>query len=186
MAPLRLLKKDNVEFVFWPAQKESFEQLKSELLNLPELAHFSSTAPVEIAVDDSMEGLGAMLFQAGRLVAAASRMLTPAERNYPNIDREAAAIPYGVPAPGPRWAIQGAPEVRQAGDHAAGAYGRRCGGGAESAPCAGRNAQDRQNEARGNRRFRRAQAFRGRRMATLVKVRLRRIVARIMASSIVA
>lgn len=49
---------------------------------------------VRLSCDASQNALGACLLQKGRPIAYASRALTAAEKNYPSIGREAAAIRF--------------------------------------------------------------------------------------------
>jgi len=59
------------------------------------LKYFDVTKPVNLQVDASKSGLGAVLLQQGRPVAYGSRALTSAEINYPQIDKELLAMVFG-------------------------------------------------------------------------------------------
>jgi len=57
------------------------------------LKYFDVTKPVNLQVDASKSGLGAVLLQQGRPVAYGSRAMISAEINYPQIDR---VTSYGI------------------------------------------------------------------------------------------
>ena len=64
-------------------------------------AHYDATLPLRLAGDASAFGLGVVLshrFPDGseRPVAYASRTLTPSERNYSQLEKEALSLVYGV------------------------------------------------------------------------------------------
>ena len=100
-APLnRLLRKDTPWE--WSSEcQESFEKVKEALTSTKVLAHYNSELPVGLACDASAVGVGAVLFHRYEdgtelPIAYASKSLTPAERNYSQIEREALSIIYGV------------------------------------------------------------------------------------------
>lgn len=61
----------------------------------PVLALYDVNKAVTLSVDASSKSLGAALLQDGRPVAYGSRMLTKAEQNYPQIEKEAIAVLFG-------------------------------------------------------------------------------------------
>lgn len=86
---------------FGREQKEAFEKLKGELANhVRQLGFYDPKDRTELYVDASPWGLGAALVQykdgEARVVAFASKSLTTAERKYPQTQREALAVPWGV------------------------------------------------------------------------------------------
>lgn len=92
--PLReLLKTD--EWTWGTAQEESMTMIKRLLTSKPILRYFDVSADVELQVDASKSGLGAVLLQNGHPVSYASRALTDAECNWPQIDKELLAIVFG-------------------------------------------------------------------------------------------
>ncbi|KAA3470565.1 DNA/RNA polymerase superfamily protein [Gossypium australe] len=77
----RLLQKDD-KFEWSVNYQQSFEQLKALLTEAP--------------VDTSLNGLGSVLMQEGKVVAYASRQLKSHEKNYPTHDLELAAIVFAL------------------------------------------------------------------------------------------
>lgn len=78
-----------------------FQEAKVRLSSAPVLAHFDPSLSLKMAGDASAYGLGAVLSQVSpdgseRPIAFASRTLSPSERNYSQIEREALALVYGV------------------------------------------------------------------------------------------
>ena len=84
--PLHKLTEANVEFVWTPECRSSFQTLKTLLSTAPVLAYPDFTAELILDTDASNHGIGAVLSQvkdgAEHPVAYASRTLTKAERNY--------------------------------------------------------------------------------------------------------
>lgn len=93
-APLRKLLTKEVEWVWDAEQEEAFQKIKGLMMSPPILIYYDVNAPVTLSVDASSHALGAVLLQQGRPVAYASKALTPAEANYPQIEKEAAAIRF--------------------------------------------------------------------------------------------
>ena len=67
----------------------------------PVLVHFDPTLPLRLSCDASSYGVGAVLAHimtdgSERPVAYASRTLTPAEKNYAQVERESLALIFGV------------------------------------------------------------------------------------------
>ncbi|XP_055585123.1 uncharacterized protein K02A2.6-like [Uranotaenia lowii] len=65
------------------------------LVEAPVLQYFKVGDPVVLSVDSSSKAFGAVLLQNHLPVAYASRSLTSAEQNYPQIEKEAGAIRFG-------------------------------------------------------------------------------------------
>ncbi|XP_045448702.1 uncharacterized protein K02A2.6-like [Melitaea cinxia] len=86
----------------WGAEQDvAFKTVKRLLVSPEILVHYDESKPVVVTCDASGRGIGAVLAQADecgreRAVAYASRALTPAERNYSQIHREALAIVFAV------------------------------------------------------------------------------------------
>ena len=74
----------------------SFEKLKAFLTEAPVLTQPTCGKEYVIYSDSSLNGLGCVLMQEGKVVAYASRQLTPHEKNYPTHDLELAAIVFAL------------------------------------------------------------------------------------------
>ena len=99
--PLHRLLKKNVPWAWGPRQASAFQAVKGLLVSNSVLAHFNEKLPVVLACDASSYGIGAVLghlLPNGKEVPVAyySRTLSPAERNYAQIDKEGLAIVAGV------------------------------------------------------------------------------------------
>ena len=82
-------------------EERSFKSMKFLLTQTPVLAHYDKNKEVHLECDASPVGIGAVLSQRmtdGTIkpIAYASRTLSIAEKNYPQIEREALAITFGV------------------------------------------------------------------------------------------
>ena len=91
----RLLQK-NVKFEWSEKCQRSFEKLKAFLTEAPVLTQSTCGKEYVIFSDASLNGLGCVLTQEGKVVAYASRQLKPHERNYPMHDLELAAIVFAL------------------------------------------------------------------------------------------
>ncbi len=99
--PLHHLLRKHVNWKWDDKCNEAFEKVKEMLCTAPLLAHFDPVKPILVQVDASPFGLGAILShvdEGGREypVYYASRTLSAAERNYPQIEKEGFAIVYAV------------------------------------------------------------------------------------------
>ena len=93
--PLRELTKKEVVWAWDPAQQQAFENLKKVVSSTPVLHYYNLDEDVTLQCDASQSGLGAALLQKSRLVAYASRALTPTEVCYAQIEKELLAIVFG-------------------------------------------------------------------------------------------
>ena len=98
--PLRRLLQQKTVFR-WTAECEaSFLQLKAELISDRTLVPYNPDLPVIVSTDASPVGIAGILAHVidgqERPIAYTSRSLTPAERRYNQLDREALAIVFVV------------------------------------------------------------------------------------------
>jgi hypothetical protein len=98
--PLILLTKKGQPFVWGKDQQNSFDQLKTELLSAPILAHPNYTLPMIILPDACGMGIGAVLSQKvngkEHPLAYASRLLTSSEVNYSITKKECLALIWSL------------------------------------------------------------------------------------------
>ncbi|KAI2645462.1 Retrovirus-related Pol polyprotein from transposon 17.6 [Labeo rohita] len=101
-APLTdLTRKGQPERICWTAAaEEAFTQIKTALTSSPVLRAPNFSCPFLLQTDASDTGLGAVLSQIQEgeehPVIYVSRKLTPAERNYATVEKEALAIKWAV------------------------------------------------------------------------------------------
>lgn len=100
-APLNRLLQSGTAYVWSDKCQEAFEALKKALTSDPVLCHFDETKPTILHTDASGHGIGGVLLQRDaqqreRVVAYASRSLTPAEKNYSITEQECLAIVWAV------------------------------------------------------------------------------------------
>ena len=81
--------------------QKAFEQAKNQLASAPVLAHYDVTQKLKLAADVSVYGLGDVIshvYEDGseKPIAYASRILSSAETNYAQIDKEALALVFAV------------------------------------------------------------------------------------------
>ena len=101
LAPLyRLLRKD--ERWSWKAEQiKAFKKAKSLLQEAPVLVHYDNTKELILACDASPYGVGAVISHrmddgSERPIGYASSSLSPAEKKYSQLEKEALAIIFGV------------------------------------------------------------------------------------------
>jgi len=85
----------------WTSECDTcFEKAKDSLLSAPLLVHYNPKQPLYLAVDASPYGLGAVILHRLRgdfkPIAYASRTLNKHEKGYSQIDKEGAAIMFGL------------------------------------------------------------------------------------------
>ncbi|XP_062558000.1 uncharacterized protein K02A2.6-like [Armigeres subalbatus] len=93
----------NAEKFYWTNDEEKeFQFLKTGALKtIRTLGYYSQTDPIELYVDASPVGLGAVLVQHNknqipRIITCASKSLTHTEKRYPQTHKEALAVVWGV------------------------------------------------------------------------------------------
>lgn len=106
LEPLLQLTRKNVAWTWGQEQQTAYDTLRKLIAERTTLSIFKPERTTEIQVDASGSGLGAVLLQRDsesnmHIIAFASRTLTPAERNYAIIEREALAIAFAVE----RWKV---------------------------------------------------------------------------------
>ena len=93
--PLRNLTKEQNQFIWSKVHQDAFNKL-TQLISEPLLLrYYDLEEEVTIETDASDYGLGAVLLQAGRPVAFASRTMTETERRYSQIEKECLALVFG-------------------------------------------------------------------------------------------
>ena len=101
-APQRALTVKHAKFMWKAEHREAWLKLKDALTSAPVLAYFDPNRKSKVIPDASPVGLSTILAQEvpGRndwkVIAYASRALTPTEQRYAQVEREALAVAYGV------------------------------------------------------------------------------------------
>ena len=81
----------------WTEECEvAFQKLKECLTSAPVLAVPDSSKEFVVCTDASLDGIGAVLMQEGRVISYESRKLKSHEVNYPTHDLELAAIMHAL------------------------------------------------------------------------------------------
>ena len=96
--PLNHLLRQDVK---WRWTAECTRAFQEALVSSSVLAHYDPKLPMKMAADASAYGIGAVISHvysdgSERPVAFASRTLSPSERNYAQLEKEALALVYGV------------------------------------------------------------------------------------------
>ena len=91
----RLVQK-NVKYEWSEKCQRSFDKLKAFLTEASVLTQPTYCKEYVIFSDVSLNGLGCVLMQEGKVVAYTSRRLKPHEKNYPTHDLELAAIVFAL------------------------------------------------------------------------------------------
>ncbi|UYV68123.1 hypothetical protein LAZ67_5003116, partial [Cordylochernes scorpioides] len=101
LAPLYNLLKKEQKWKWETPEERAFKDIKEKLVHSTLLVHFDPRKRQILSCDASGVGIGAVLSQVQgdndiRPVAFASRTLTPAEKKYSQLEREALGIVFGV------------------------------------------------------------------------------------------
>ena len=91
---LRKLTEKDAEWCWLPTHGDALARVKQMIVTAPVLAYYDVSKPVVIQCDASQSGLGAALLQEGCPVAYSSRVMTPTEQNYAQIEKELLAIVF--------------------------------------------------------------------------------------------
>ena len=94
-ATLRDLIKKVAVFAWNSSHDKAFESTKKLICHEVTLAYFKLGADTVIQVDASGRDMGAVLMQAGKPIAFASKSLSDCETRYANIEREMLAVVFG-------------------------------------------------------------------------------------------
>ena len=99
--PLYRLTRDDVKWEWTKACEEAFQKVKEKLTTSQVLAHFNPNLPIGISCDASPVGLGVVLFHRmekgeERPIAFASKVLSPTEKRYSQIEKEGLSIVFGI------------------------------------------------------------------------------------------
>ena len=83
------------------ACNNAIRETKDTLASLRVLTHYNSSLPIKMAGDASAYGVGAVISHVmpdgtERPIAFASRTLSPSERNYAQVEKEALSLVFGV------------------------------------------------------------------------------------------
>ena len=81
--------------------QQTFEEAKSKLVCAPVLTHYNLDLPLHMAGDASQYGIGAVISHfmpdgSKRPIAYSSRTLSPSERQYAQVEKEALSLIFGV------------------------------------------------------------------------------------------
>jgi hypothetical protein len=100
-APLDELLKKDVPWHWDSEQQQAFNKAKAALQTERMLAHYDPAKPIIVSADASQHGIGATIAHqlpdgSEPVIEHASRSLTPAERNYGQIEKEALALVWAV------------------------------------------------------------------------------------------
>ena len=93
-APMTSLLQKNVKFECDEECQRSFDKMKAFLTEASVLTQPTCGKEYVIFSDASLNGLGCVLMQEGKVVAYASRQLKPHEKNYPTHDLELSTIVF--------------------------------------------------------------------------------------------
>ena len=85
VTPMTRLLQKNVKYEWSEKCQRSFDKLKTLLTEASILTQPTCGREYVIFSDESLNGLGCVLMQEGKVVAYASRQLKPHEKNYPRM-----------------------------------------------------------------------------------------------------
>ena len=94
MHPLNDLLRNDKKWKWSAACDTAFQEAKKRLTDASVLTHYDATLPIRMAADASAYGIGAVISHVcrdgkERPIAFVSRTLSPSERNYAQIEKEA-------------------------------------------------------------------------------------------------
>ena len=99
--PLDDLLKKEYTFNWTSEYQESLDKFKKILTSDMLLTHYDSDLPIHVAADAASHGVGAVIYHifpdnSMNAIHHISRSLTPAERNYSQIEKESLALIFAV------------------------------------------------------------------------------------------
>ena len=95
-ASLRSLILKDSHYIVTDEHRAAFAQLKQEFTADITLPYFDRNKYTTLQTDASRKGFGAVLLQDNKPIYFASRSLTPAEKNYQNLEQECMAAIWGM------------------------------------------------------------------------------------------
>ena len=101
LEPIHHLLRKEVCFQWGGEQEAAFTKVKTLIASAGVLTHYDPNKEMVITCDASPKGVGAVLYHVmpdgtERPVVMASRSLSPAEKNYSQIDKKALALTFAV------------------------------------------------------------------------------------------
>ena len=101
LTPLHELTRIDTEWKWGAIHQNAFEQSKALLSSSKVLAHYDPQLPIIVSSDASAYGIGSVLSHrmpdgSEKPVAFATRSLSPAEKKYAQLEKEALALIFGV------------------------------------------------------------------------------------------
>ena len=100
LAPLHKLLTKGTKWIWGSRQEQSWKTAKDLLQSANVLVHYDPSKEIVLSCDASPYGLGAVISHIidgqEKPIAYASRTLSPAEKNYAQLDKEGAAIVFGI------------------------------------------------------------------------------------------
>ena len=96
---MRTLLRNDIQWIWEKEHENEWNDVKDSLTREPVLKFFDSNKDIKISSDSSKDGMGCVLLQPHdgewMPVAYGSRVLTAAEKNYAQIEKEMLAVVYG-------------------------------------------------------------------------------------------
>ena len=96
LEPIRHLTRKDVTWSWTIECDVAFKNMKQAVADASILVYFDDTKPLILQVDSSKDGLGAALIQDNKPIEYASRLLTSAERNWAQIEKELLSVVFGL------------------------------------------------------------------------------------------
>ena len=96
MVPLRRLTHQETEWSWTEEHESAFQLVKQLVTEALVLAYYRVDKQLTLQTDASLTGLGAVLIQEDRPIAYASKLLTPTETRYAQIEKEMLSVIFGL------------------------------------------------------------------------------------------